>query len=101
MQQIKTSEELKQLVNKNEIVIVDFYTSWCAPCKVITPFIEKLASEYLDITVVKCDCENSGDVLDAFGIKSIPTFIKFVNGKRESTVIGCDKTKIVELFNGL
>lgn len=101
MQQIKTSEELKQLLNKNEIVIIDFYTSWCTPCKVISPFIEKLASEFSHITVVKCDCENSEDLADALGIKSIPTFIKFVNGKRESNVIGCDKTKIMELFNGL
>jgi thioredoxin 1 len=101
MRQIKTSDELGKVLKESETVIVDFYTTWCSPCQLITPFIENLASEFPHITVVKCDCENSEDITDTFGIKSIPTFIKFVKGRRETVVIGCDKTKILELFNGL
>jgi thioredoxin 1 len=101
MKHIKNSIDLKELIEKNEVVIVDFYTSWCGPCKTIAPFFEKLSKEYPQIAVAKCDCENSDDVADGFGIKAIPTFIKFVNGKRDTVVNGCDKTKLIELFNGL
>lgn len=101
MKDIKNFSDFKELVENNEVVVIDFYTQWCGPCKTIAPFFEKLSKEYPHITTAKCDCENSNDVADGFGIKAIPTFIKFVNGKRDTVVNGCDKTKLMELFNGL
>ena len=101
MKHIKTLAELKELINKNEVVIVDFYTTWCGPCKIIGPIFEKLSKEYPSALAVKCDCEDSEDLVDSFGIKAIPTFIKFVNGKKDTVVNGPDKTKLLELFNGL
>lgn len=101
MKQIKSSNDLKRLIENNEVVIIDFYTSWCGPCKTIAPFFQKLSEEFPSIVTAKCDCEDSEDVSDSLGISSIPTFIKFVKGKRDSVVSGCDKTKIIEMFNGL
>ena len=101
MKHIRNHKEFNDIISANEVVIIDFYTKWCGPCKVIAPFFEKLEKEFPHIAFVKCDCEDSEDLSDVLGVKSIPTFIKFVNGKKDTVVSGADKNKILELVNGL
>lgn len=101
MKHITNHGDLREVLKSGETVIIDFYTKWCGPCKVIAPFFEQLEKEFPHIVFAKCDCENSEDVSDGLGVKSIPTFIKFVNGKKDSVISGADKNKLLELVNGL
>ena len=101
MKQIKNLEEFNEFINKNETVIVDFFTSWCGPCKAISPFFESLEKEFTQIKLAKCNCEIAEDVAMKVEIRSIPVFVKYVNGKEVERVTGADKNKLVSLFNEL
>ena len=64
--------------------IVDFYASWCGPCRAISPILEELANEYKDkIVIYKVDVDASPDLAQAFGIRSIPA-VMFIPLKGES-----------------
>lgn len=101
MKQINNIEDFNEVVSKNDIVVVDFFTKWCGPCKAVSPFFESLEKEFPHIKLSKCDCEAAEDVAFKFKISSIPMFIKFEKGKEVERVSGADKNKILELFNGL
>lgn len=70
----KSSEEWKYLGDKP--CIVDFYATWCGPCKSISPILEELAAEYADkIYIYKVDTDKEQELAAAFGIRSIPTLL--------------------------
>lgn len=62
-------------------VLVDFFATWCGPCKMLTPILEEVASDRSDTKIIKVDVDECGNVAKQFGIMSIPTLIKFENGK--------------------
>ena len=73
--------------------IVDFYASWCGPCRAISPILEELAKEYGDkIVIYKVDVDASGDLAQAFGIRSIPAVL-FIPMKGESKMTVCGRSK--------
>lgn len=73
--------------------IVDFYASWCGPCRAISPILEELAKEYGDrIVIYKVDVDASGDLAQAFGIRSIPAVLFIpMKGEAQMTVGGRSK----------
>jgi thioredoxin 1 len=76
-------------LKQNPLVVVDCYADWCAPCKIIAPFIEDLASEYAGkVAFVKVDVDNSPGVAMQFSIRSIPTLLFFKNGELVDQQIG-------------
>ena len=75
--------------------IVDFYASWCGPCRAISPILDELAKEYGDkIVIYKVDVDASGDIAQAFGIRSIPAVLFIpMKGKAQMTVGGRSKAE--------
>ena len=70
-------------------VLVDFWASWCAPCKMIAPIVEELAAEYQGrIKVVKLDIDANPLTPGQFGVMSIPTLMLFRGGKPEQRIVG-------------
>ena len=70
-------------------VLVDFWAAWCAPCKVVAPRLEELAEELGDrVRVVKVDVDESGNLANRYGIRSIPTLIVFKEGKVVDQLVG-------------
>ena len=70
-------------------VLVDFYATWCGPCRMMAPIIEEIAIEYAGkLKVCKLDTDECPEIAGKFGIESIPTFIVLKNGKPVDTIMG-------------
>lgn len=78
-----TKENFNEVVESNDIVIVDFWAPWCAPCRSFAPTFEKVAEENPDITFVKINTEQEQELGAQFQIRSIPTLMVF----REKVII--------------
>ena len=78
----------EEVLNSKELVLVDFFATWCGPCKMVAPILEDLESEMIDIKFVKVDVDESPSVANQYGIQSIPTLKVFKNGKVVDTVVG-------------
>ena len=83
-----TSQKFDQVINENEKVLVDFFATWCGPCKMLAPIVEKLAEEEASVKVVKVDVDEESELAIRFGISSIPTLLMFKNGKLVDKQIG-------------
>lgn len=98
---VENTKELDDLLAKEKFVLVDFWATWCAPCKMIAPVIENLANQYEGkIAVAKVDVDANQELSIRYGIQSIPTVILFKDGKVESKEIGVKPlntfTKIID-----
>jgi thioredoxin 1 len=79
----------KEVLESVVPVLVDFWASWCSPCKRVTPIIEELANEYQNkIKIGKLDVDANAKAATNYGIMSIPTLIFFKNGKVTDQVTG-------------
>lgn len=77
------------LATKNMPVMVDFWASWCGPCRMVAPVIEQVAEEYEGRAIVgKVDVDECGDLAMRYGVMSIPTVMVFVNGQPVAKQIG-------------
>jgi thioredoxin 1 len=70
-----TSANFKEVTEKDGIVLIDWWASWCGPCRMFAPTYEKVAGKNPDITFAKVDTEASQDLAGAFDIRSIPTLM--------------------------
>lgn len=78
-----TLQEYNQLIEKQQLVLVDFYAEWCMPCKKMKPFLDNLSNKYeKSLHVLRIDIEKSPDFTKQFNIESIPLLFLYKNGKR-------------------
>eukprot|EP00186_Timspurckia_oligopyrenoides_P004449 CAMPEP_0182443834 /NCGR_PEP_ID=MMETSP1172-20130603/2457_1 /TAXON_ID=708627 /ORGANISM="Timspurckia oligopyrenoides, Strain CCMP3278" /LENGTH=228 /DNA_ID=CAMNT_0024639221 /DNA_START=229 /DNA_END=915 /DNA_ORIENTATION=+ len=94
---VESKEELDAIVksetkkSNKKLVLVDFYATWCAPCRVIAPVIEKYAQVYQrELSVVKCDVDDADELAKVYNISSLPSFLMFRNGNIVKEWSGAD-----------
>ena len=98
-----TSEIFESLKNGAQPLVVDFWATWCGPCRMVGPVISELAEEYNGrIVVGKCDVEENEDLAMEFGIRNIPTILFFKGGQVVDKIVGAQaKARIQEKFEAL
>lgn len=77
------------VLNSKEPVVVDFYADWCPPCRMMTPAVEQLATEYAGrVSIGKLDIDVNQELAIRYGVMSIPTLGLFVNGRLVDRMVG-------------
>jgi thioredoxin 1 len=86
-----------EVLNSTVPALVDFWATWCGPCRMIAPSIEELAKEYEGTAkICKLDVDNNQNTAMQFGIRSIPTILIFKGGSLVDTIIGAVPKKQIE-----
>ena len=91
----------QDVLSANIPVLVDFWASWCGPCKMIAPILDDLAEQYAGkVKIAKVDVDANKEIPGKFNIRGIPTLLIFKNGQVESTKVGAlSKAQLIEFIN--
>ena len=88
-----------EVLNSDKTVLLDFWASWCAPCRRVVPIVEEIADERRDIKVGKINVDEEPELANKFSIMSIPTLVVMKNGKIVTKVSGArPKNSILEML---
>jgi len=101
MQQLRSNVEFENLINnaENKAVLVDFYTEWCGPCKLLNPVVDAIAEQYAArLDVVKVDADRFQEISARYGVRGIPTLMMFKRGAPASTKVGAGSFKQIAAF---
>ena len=99
-EQINAADWQAKVLDATEPVLVDFFATWCGPCKMMAPVIDEVAAEKAGAAkVYKIDIDENMDIAQKYGVMSIPTFIVFKDGQPAAKTLGAQpKENILALF---
>lgn len=87
---ITSKQEFTDALTHDGLVIVDFFATWCGPCKMIAPLLDKFSQEYTSAKFIKVDVDEFGEIAQEYEVSSMPTVIFFKGGKIVTKVIGAN-----------
>lgn len=86
---VMSFNEFEKILSENKLVFVDFFASWCGPCKMFAPIVEQILQKYEDrVTVLKVDIDENSEIAEKYSIQSVPTSILFKDGDAVERVSG-------------
>ena len=99
LKHINSVEEFDNSV-KEGLVLVDFFATWCGPCRMLSPVLEEISEENPQLQVLKIDVDEVGALAARYGIQSIPTLMLFKDGQRVETRVGYqNKNQLLAFIN--
>lgn len=95
-----TKENFEQEVLHSDVpVLVDFWATWCGPCRMMAPIVDQIAEECTDVKVGKVNVDEQPELAGQFRVMSIPTFIVFKNGVPTTVEVGMrSKDAVIQMF---
>lgn len=97
MAQAITDQSFDQLLAQGKPMVVDFWATWCGPCKKVGPYIEELAEQYADQAIIgKVDVDENDDLAVRFGVRNIPTILFIKDGQVVDKQIGAAPKNTLE-----
>lgn len=96
-------DNFQELLQQEKPLVIDFWATWCGPCKQIAPFIEELAEQYKDqVNIGKCDVDANSELPGKYGVRNIPTVLFIKNGEVVNKQVGAaPKAKFEEYIKAL
>lgn len=87
--EIFTKDQLKEIIDSSTPTLVDFYATWCGPCKMQTPILHEFKEELGNkVNIVKVDVDQNPELASEYAVQSIPTLIMFKNGQLKEKMVG-------------
>lgn len=82
METVITNENIEEILASDKPVLIDFWATWCGPCRVLGPTVDDIAAEYFGkVVVAKCNVDDCEDIATRFGIRNIPCLLFLKNGQ--------------------
>ena len=96
-----TNENFNEIKSGAKPVLLDFFATWCGPCRMVGPILEEIAEERDDVVIGKIDVDECPELAQAFGVSSIPTLVLLKDGEEIDRALGArPKDSILDFIEG-
>lgn len=96
--EILNKDNFNEKISQDKLVLVDFFATWCMPCRMLAPILEELSNKYTDIDFCKVDIDESMDIAKEYRIFSVPSVLLFKNGEKIDSIIGFNNEETIIEF---
>lgn len=86
--EIINEEQFDNVINDKNLVVVDFFATWCMPCRMLKPIMERVESKLTDVKFYSVDIDESEEISKRYRIFSVPTLVAFKNGEKVDSMVG-------------
>ncbi|KAG5363854.1 Thioredoxin-2 [Yarrowia sp. B02] len=92
--QITSVSDFQTAIKSDKLTVIDFYATWCGPCKMIAPTFDKFSDSFTEAQFFRCDVDEASAVAQEVGVTAMPTFAFYKNGEKITTVMGANPSAL-------